>query len=152
MEAVHANLHEDNRHVLTLMVQAGDIPTRLAISFGRLVAASARAHDRAVASGADVEVALKFVNLKLRYLAMHAAKPMSERPDVQDARQDWVRRHGGTSVSASDLATRYHAETGVDVSSRTIRRDFITLGARKVGKDMWLLPPTNPDGPPGETR
>jgi hypothetical protein len=151
MEGVHANLHEDNRDVLKLIVQAGDIPTRVAISFGRLVAASARAHDRSVASDADVEVALKYLNLKLRYLAMHAAKPMSERPDVQDARQDWVSRYAGATVSATDVAVEYQAQTGVEVSPRTIRRDFIALGAKRVGKDKWLLPPTDPGGPPGET-
>jgi hypothetical protein len=147
MEAVHERLHADNRDVLALLAEAGDIPTRLAISFGRLVAASARAHDRSVASEADVEVALKFLNLKLRYLKMHTAKPVSERPDVQESRQEWVRQKGGMSVSASDLATRYHHETGVEVSSRTIRRDFMALGAKRVGKDRWLLPPADLDGP-----
>jgi hypothetical protein len=147
MEDVHTKLYEDNRDVLRLMTQAGDIPTRLAISFGRLVAASARAHDRSVASELDIHVALKFINLKLRYLRMHTAKSMSERPDVQDARRDWVRRRGGASVTADDLAARYHAEAGVDVSSRTIRRDLIALGATRVGKDKWLLPPPEPYGP-----
>jgi hypothetical protein len=148
MKSVHVKLYEDNREVLKLLTQAGDIPTRLAISFARLVAASARAHDRSVATEADVDVALKFVNLKLRYLKMRAAKAVSERPDVQDVRQEWVRQNGGATVTATDLATRYRDESGVDVSSRTMRRDLMTLGAKRVGKDKWLLPPADLDGAP----
>jgi hypothetical protein len=153
MEAVHTKLHADNREVLRLLSHGGDVPTRLAISFARLVAASARAHDRGVACDEDVEVALKFVNMKLRYLKLHQATHASVRPDVQDERQDWVRNQGSVPVTATDLATRYRAETGMDVSERTIRRDFIALGGRRVAKDIWMLPPRDLNGhPDGEGR
>lgn len=146
MESVHDELRRNNQETFTLLPEAGDIPTRLAISFARLVTASARAHDRSVATEDDVDLAVRFLNLKLAYLRLRVAKSVSACPDVQMGRQAWVAQHAGMVVTATALAEKYTVETGMAVSDRTIRRDLAAIGAQRVSKDEWLVPDIRTSG------
>ena len=144
MEKVHEELRQSNETAFAFMPEAGDLPTRLAISFGRLVASSARGSDRGVANESDVNRALKFLNLKLSFLRLHGARlvQMSDSPGDRDRRDEWVRHRAGTVVRADDLAGEYEQDTGEKVSERTMRRTIRQLGGKAAGKGMWRLPPT----------
>lgn len=142
MKEVHDELHEKNEPLFRTMPEAGDVPTRLAISFARFVAASARGCLRSHATEDDVARAVRFLNIKLRFLEMLEAgtAQLSGRPDVQITLEAWLAKCAGKVVRSDDLATEYEAETGNLVNERTIRRRIQQLGAKQAGKGRWRLP------------
>jgi len=125
-----------NREVIAKEPEAGDMPTRLVISLARYTSASARASARVAASAEDVNRAIEFLNLKLRFLEMLGPSAV----DVPDA-ASWVARHAGETVRTQDVVEEYERETGSTVSERTVRRALNDIGARRRGRGVYLLPP-----------
>lgn len=142
MKKSHDEIWNANKDLLEYMPEAGDIPIRQAISFGRLVIAYARGADRSVATPEDVERAKKYINMKLAFLRMHGA---SMRAPEQPAgpgqeRKQWVRQHAQKPISPEDLAVQYTQDTGNAVDEKTIRRDLKELGAKKQARGKWYVP------------
>lgn len=134
-----------NAEVLERLEEAGDVPVRLVISAARLITASARACDRSVANEEDLARAVSFINRKLSFLRMHGV-PLSSCPDRED-RQAWVAEQAAHApVRPDELARAYTEQTGEHVDERTIRRDLRALGAHRVGKGKYLLPPKGGTG------
>ena len=124
---------------------AGDLATRTAVSMTRLVLASARACGRAHAIQADVDRAVRFLNMKLKFLALLPLPlvRLSDCPPNRAARrEEWVRQHAGQTVTSSTLADEYRRTTGEEVSERTMRRDIQDAGGIWHGNGRWLLPST----------
>ena len=145
MKEVHDELQEKNEPLFRTMPEAGDIPARLAISFARFVAASARGCQRSYATEDDVARAVRFLNIKLGFLKMveAGAVQLSGRPDVQMSPEAWLQKYAGKVVRSDDLAAKYEAETGNTVAERTMRRRIQELGAKKASKGTWRLPGPN---------
>ena len=141
MRDAHTQLFEKNRALLMgSPTEATALPMRLAVSFGRLVSASSRADGRAEAQPQDVDVALQFLTSKLEFMRLHGLTPSDQYANFKQKREDFVRRHAGTVIDPSDIATKYEQETGEAVSEKTIRRDLAQLGASRVGKSAYKLP------------
>jgi hypothetical protein len=113
-------------------------PARLAISFKRFVAASARANNRSVATAGDVEEAMNFIAAKLAFYSL--VTPLDG--GARASRDEFYRQHWDGTASPEDLAKQYAAATGEAVSDRTVRRDLRRLGAKRVRHGMYLLPPS----------
>jgi hypothetical protein len=142
MEEVHDRIRQANQDRMPHTPELGDIPTRLAISFGRFVSAYARGANRSAAPIDDVRRAEVFLSMKLRFLRMSGAwSSASGCPDVPMSRADWVRTHARGPMRPEDLARQYTADTGEAVSEKTIRRDLKQLGAKKASRGLYLLPP-----------
>jgi DNA replicative helicase MCM subunit Mcm2 (Cdc46/Mcm family) len=82
---------------------SGDLPARLMMSFHRLIAASARAHDRSTAREQDVLEAAEFIRRKLTYFGMLGPERKQVETTVNDVRQEQYERHAGKVVHVSDL-------------------------------------------------
>ena len=54
MRETHIRIQRENEHLFERHPESGDVPTRLVISFARLVTASARGHNRGHATEQDV--------------------------------------------------------------------------------------------------
>jgi hypothetical protein len=141
MRDVHDELRAKNEPHFATMPEAGDVPTRLTISFARLVAASARGGRRSVATDKDVQRAVRFLNMKLNFLRMVEASPvqLSGWPKA-DGLRTWLGTFAGTVVQPAELAKSYEIDTGDSVSERTVRRALSELGANHAGKGKWRLP------------
>jgi hypothetical protein len=145
MEAAHRQLRAENGDFIEASpTEASALPVRLAVSFTRLVIASARAHDRGDATEADVDRAAVFVRRKLDFMRRTARLTvlMSECPGGRRAADDgfWTRRAGET-VSVADVAREYVEETGTVVSTKTITRELHRHGAKNLAHGRWVLPP-----------
>lgn len=141
MKKVHDELQDNNEPLFRTMPEAGDIPARLAISFARFVAASARGCQRSHATADDVARAVRFLNIKLRFLDMLEAGSvqLSGRPHVQTP-EAWLAKCAGKVVRSEDLVAEYGAETGIVLHERTMRRRIQQLGAKQAGKGLWRIP------------
>ncbi len=119
---------------------ASSLSRRVVIQMARLVAASARACDRSHAVDEDVDRAIHFISAKLRFLQTSAVR-LSRCPVDKGSREDWIiRTCGGQTVSSSELAQRYDAATGENVSERTMRRSLRSIGAKGKGRGQYLVP------------
>ncbi|MBI5536872.1 MAG: hypothetical protein HY898_29390 [Deltaproteobacteria bacterium] len=142
-------IHSANRDLIRQLPEAGDLPTRLSISFAKLISASARGHGRDWAEVGDVDEAVEFVNAKLAFLRMRGVGPV-ESPAHHPSAAQWVDSRQGETVRPADLAMEDEAVTGVAVSERTIRRHVQDAGGRAVGKGVYLLPrQSGAEGQPG---
>ena len=115
---------------------SGDFATRLSISFQRLLAASARANDRNVATIEDVRRAAAFLLKKLTFLRELAAQ-VPQRPIDLDT---FLAQFAGRDVNPTTVAEEYTTATGKDVDERTVRRHLQKHG-RQVGHGRYRLPP-----------
>jgi len=122
--------------------KAADIPLRLAMTFKRVVSAYARGSDRSRANESDVDNAVEFLKMKLDYVAASSPSRVP-RDNAQSSRQAWVRAHATTPASPEELAVAYTHETGVSVSSKTIRRDLIELRATRTSAGQFVVLPTD---------
>lgn len=114
---------------------------RMPITLMRMVWASARAHDRDVATAEDARLALHFFRYKLTFLALNQGHvPVSDRPGVRNARRDYYARYEGQEVSVRTVRQDMQEDLGEAVSTKTIKRDLTKLGAVER-KGLWLLPP-----------
>jgi hypothetical protein len=140
MKAAHERVFAENRTLLLGSPTEGTaLPMRFAVSFARLVSASARADGRADAQPEDVELALSFLSKKLEFMHLHGLKA-AEQQTFKQKREDFVRQRAGTIVDPADLASRYQQATGEAASEKSIRRDLAQLGAKRIGKGSYLLP------------
>lgn len=151
MEQAHRDVRDENADFNDVSpTEASAIPVRMAVTFKRLVIASARAQDRGHATPQDVEGALRYVRMKINFLrraAKLAGVPVSECPSGRRAADEgfWGRR-AGAEVSASDLRDEYKRETGSTVSVKTITRELRRRKAANVILGRWRLPPTSGHG------
>jgi hypothetical protein len=143
MTAVHNNLQAANSADFDITPEAGDIPTRLAITFARLVSAIARGRDADVASPSDIDVATVFLNYKLGFLRMKGTSyPTSMTGSTSpDARAEWFNRYAGREVRTQDVVNDFKEQTGQGMAERTARRRIMQLGGLRTGKGRYLLPP-----------
>jgi hypothetical protein len=125
-----------NVEVIANEPEAGDLPARLVISLARFASASARGGMRAVAIPSDVDAALPFVSMKLKFLRMNKPKLAAPVP----APAAYAAEHAGVPMRAEDLAAEYTAATGEACSERTMRRHLRKAGANRVGPNLYLLP------------
>ena len=145
MTAKFDELRQINAPLFANRDDAGDLATRTAVSMTRLVLASARACGRAHAIQDDVDRAVRFLNKKLKFLALLPLPlvHLSDCPPNRAARrEEWVRQHAGQTVTSSTLADEYRRTTGEEVSERTMRRDIQDAGGIWHGNGRWLLPST----------
>ena len=143
MEAAHHAIAKQNEASFSMLPEAGDIPVRLAITVARFVSASARAHDRSVATMEDLQEALSFVRLKLEFLRVAVpdltrAAEGAERADGDERAQQ---RYAGQEIHPRDFVRTYAEATGDSISERTARRHMRKLGAVRRGRGLYLLPP-----------
>jgi hypothetical protein len=133
--AVFDAIRAANADVIANEPEAGDLPARLVISLARYTTAAARGAGRSAADASDVDAALPFVQLKLKFLKMH-------RPVVvkRTTPGDFAAQRAGEPVRAEDLAAEYAEETGEACSERTMRRHLRKAGASRVGPNLYLLP------------
>ncbi len=148
MEAAHNEIARQNENLFSTLPELGDIPVRLAITMARLVSASARAHDRSVATLEDLEEALAFIRLKLEFLRVAVpdlvgAAGAAARADGDDAAKQ---RHAGQTIHFTDFVKTYAESTGDVISERTARRHLRRLGAVRRGRGLYLLPPGDDKG------
>ena len=151
MRQTHETIREKNRLQIEHMPEAGDIPVRLAITFARLVAAYARGSDRSRATADDVAKAAEFLRVKLDFLKMCGPDPVADpaAAPAKQSRADWVAHNAQTPVSPKNLKEQYEVETGNSVSEKTIKRDLENLGAKKVARGTFVVPPPErPDDNP----
>jgi len=135
-------IYDANREFIRSTPEAADLPVRLTITFARLISAIARSTDRSRAVPSDVDEAASYVNVKLDFLRMAAAKtPPRTTGAWRGAPSDWVDRYAGTTVKTETIIQEYERDTGSTVSERTVRRAVQSAGGRRVAKGMWALPP-----------
>ena len=142
MKATHEQIAADNEQAISAMPEAGDIPMRLAISFARLVAASARANDRPTATAADVHEAMTFLAKKLEFLKLVASVEQLPEPRSGLARIEDVLRErfaDGRKFSVDDVISLHVETTGNSCSDRSARRWIHELRARRVKKGVYTL-------------
>lgn len=145
MAMVHQQINVENAEMLAALPEAGDIPARMVNSFARLVAAAARANDRAVATEDDVREAAGFLKEKLKYF--HILLP-TEHPEAATTRGALAsseaairdRISDGRIFTATDLVQVHEEVTGELVSERTARRWLKILGAKRVGHGEYERP------------
>ncbi len=144
MEAAHRRVRDENRDFIEASpTEASAVPVRMAVSFTRLVLASARAHDRSVAVEEDVDRAVALVRRKLDFLrqAVRLRVRVSECPGGRrGADEDFWSRRAGQTVSVVDLARAYQQETGAVVSPKTMGRELRRRGAKSTKHGLWQLP------------
>lgn len=144
MRDKHEGFRRAHAEFFAAAPEAGDLPTRLVVSFARLVAASARADARERAVEEDVGIAAEFVRLKLAFLCRSACPSVqATRAQWSDPRKDreaWVAARRGAVVRPADLAVEYEAERGVPTHERTMRRAVQRLGGQPRGPGLYLLP------------
>jgi hypothetical protein len=144
MQAAHEAIAVENADTFLRLPEAGDVPVRMAISFARLVTASARAHDRSVAEPEDVDEALRFIRMKLEFLQITVPELLrSEAAPAADGYGKTYERHAGQAVRPEDFMKTYSEVTGDVISERTARRRLRRLGAVRRGRGVYLLPPSN---------
>lgn len=141
MREAYRRIRRSNADRIGLLLEAGDIPVRMVLSFARLVAARARGMARSVAQPDDVAAVEKFIKMKLRFLNLNASWLGTPAPKASEPRHAWVSRNAQQPVNPADLAKRYQEETGDTVAEKTIRRDLAQLGARKAARGLYYLPP-----------
>jgi hypothetical protein len=135
-------VYESNKEYIRTAPESGDIPARLSITFARLITAHARGCGRGFAEPGDVEVAQRFVNMKLDFLKMLPVNvpASSGRPDPAE----WVAAHAGRRVRTADIVNEYRRDTGADITERTMRTRIQEAGGKQISKGVYLLPPRNP--------
>jgi len=116
--------------------------TRLSVSAIKFTKAICRAWARPVADEEVVAEAFRFLTPKIDFLKGLDHSISVPRSWTKRERQAWMRdEFAGAAASPDDVAAKYRAETGHSVSPRTIRRDLERLGALRVGRGQFLLPP-----------
>jgi hypothetical protein len=116
---------------------SGDFAARLAVTFTRLVVASARSDGRQVACEDDLQRAIKYMGHKVRYLRQHHVS-LRDVP-AMDPIDAFVAGHAGQEVRPVDLRAKYEEKTGDRVDERTMRRHIRAWPHRKRGKGTYLL-------------
>lgn len=140
---VHRRIQGANQQFFERQPEAGDVPARMAISFARFISASARSRDSSVATVDDVQLAARYVEMKLRFLQLHGMpNPDSFWADAGASDSDtWFRSQAGQEVSTQDAVEFYKRTTGKGVSERTMRRRLQDRGGKRTGRGRYLLPP-----------
>lgn len=106
-------------------------PRRMAHSMKKLVAASARLHDRSVATEADVALGVAILEAKVDFIR----RLMTGVPDMSDiaSRQAAIRRmFGGQEVEPKDIMAAF------GIPRRTVMRDLEALG-EKVRHGLYRI-------------
>lgn len=115
-----------------------DYQTRLANSIHKLIAAVARGNARDIANASDVEVAHKYAETKMKFLA--TLKPSTAQPTLNGKRelgkvakrQLFIRENfGGKETTVAELHKTVKERHDTAASESTIRRDL-----EKVGKSQ----------------
>ncbi len=143
LREAHCEIEQANHTFMqTNPVEASAIAGRMVISLTRLVRASARAHDRKVATTEDAGVALEFFRYKLNFMKMAIGRVRaSDCPGGEKRqREAYYARYAGQEVTAKDVQADVERDLGQQVTDKTIRRDLGDLGATKQN-GRWLLPP-----------
>ena len=138
MKEVFASITEENAPLFEQMPQAGDVPARLAISFTRLVSASARSRDSSEASEEDVARAVRFLRMKLEFLKLNAPKTGGSTYGM--SLEQFLSQFLGLEVASSEIAEQYKAASRMTVCERTVRRSIQRLGGVKTSKGCYHLP------------
>jgi hypothetical protein len=137
MVAVHQKIRDSK-----MLQDGGDYAARLAISFKRLVVASARARGCAVANDEDLRRALPFLKHKIDFLREHHVH-LSDRPTA-DPLDEFLSKRTGNVVTPTELRDEYEAATGHKVDERTMRRRVQARPHQQRGKGKYLLLPKKP--------
>lgn len=142
MAAVHDDIYTKNAADFATMPEASDIPARMAISFARFVAASARGRDSDEAQPSDIDVATTFINRKLEFLKIRGTSYPSSATGTSSPQQRaaWFAGLAGREVHTADVVNAYKEQTGEVICERTARRHLQQAGGVRTGKGQYLIP------------
>jgi len=142
LAARYAALRADNAELFaTSPMLVASMARRLVVQMGRLVAASARANDRSVATEHDVTVAMRMVQRKLEFLRLASVRLSDCPPADKMRREEWlVGEFGGQQVQTEDLIIAWEEQTGERVDERTMRRSLRDVDAARKGRGLYEVP------------
>jgi hypothetical protein len=127
-----------------------DTPQRTSISHSRYVAAAARAADSSDATSAEVDLVQPLLETKLRFFARWSSTSRAAVAGTREAvapalaRAELYEGYRGKAVRLEDVARELSKLTDSPISTRSVRRDFIALGAVQARRGLWRLPKPYP--------